>query len=105
MAYPIPPSFPQLADNWFAPGVASDTSSSAQVLSSLTTGTKTASMIKGYASYLEEYVRQRGPGIGDLGAEEYDIDDLKELVHDLWGMHDNCGMVDDERDSGNEDDD
>lgn len=87
-AYPIPTSFPP----FFKPldtksshrrGVLTQPTECA-VFSSLSTSSSTGSLFSSYTSTIETYLRRK-PDTEALG---FDRDDLKDLVGDLWTLHD-----------------
>ncbi|KAF8055192.1 mtDNA inheritance protein Dml1 [Lyophyllum atratum] len=87
-AYPIPTSYP----SFFKPA---DSTPSRQgifaqpvktsVFSSLSTSSHTANLFSSHASAIETYLKRK-PAVEVLGFEN---DDLKDLVNDLWTLHDN----------------
>jgi hypothetical protein len=63
-----------------------------------------ARMFKGYASFLDSSLRRRTVGVMSV---DIDIDETRELVNDLWAIHDRYPVEGDDLDLGdvNVDDD
>ncbi|TFK66396.1 hypothetical protein BDN72DRAFT_800024 [Pluteus cervinus] len=109
-AYPIPTSFPPFfqASNPSAQGgdVASSGPHDAQIISSLNTNSGTAALFAEYAAFVEEYAKhpKNLDGIG------IDLDEMKDLVNDLWTINDTLAdgesthMQSDADDLGEDDD-
>ncbi|KAJ3994637.1 Misato segment II tubulin-like domain-containing protein [Lentinula boryana] len=93
-AYPLPSSFPdifcdeEILTNYTRTPHADRSSvlPSATLFSSLSTSSSTAEMFSEYATYLQACVDRRKTGI--LPGLVETSDDIKELVNDLWTIHD-----------------
>jgi hypothetical protein len=55
------------------------------MLSRLSTSNGLAQLFKGYASFTDASFRRRTAGMMSMGI---DIDEIRELVNDLWNIHD-----------------
>ncbi|KAJ3800617.1 Misato segment II tubulin-like domain-containing protein [Lentinula aff. detonsa] len=92
--YPLPSSFPdifcdeEILTNYMRTPHADRSSvlPSATLFSSLSTSSSTAEMFSEYATYLQACVDRRKTGI--LPGLVETSDDIKELVNDLWTIHD-----------------
>ncbi|KAF5378475.1 hypothetical protein D9615_007082 [Tricholomella constricta] len=87
-SYPIPTSFPSFfkSADVTAPvrrGILTQPVECA-MFSSLSTGTSTAHLFSSYASAIESYLKRK-PAVEALG---FDSDEVKDLAHDLWALHD-----------------
>ncbi|KAG6817850.1 hypothetical protein H0H87_001682 [Tephrocybe sp. NHM501043] len=60
------------------------------MFASLSTGSQTALLFSSHALAIETYLRRK-PSVEALG---YNGDDLRELVDDLWNLHDDHGEGD-----------
>jgi hypothetical protein len=59
----------------------------------VSTSSNLARMFKDYASSLDFALRRRNVGIMSV---DVDIDEIRELVNDLWAIHDQYPVDDDE---------
>ncbi|KAF8990150.1 mtDNA inheritance protein Dml1 [Cyathus striatus] len=99
-AYPLPTSFPSFfnpAANVLSPSGSPYYSYTTKALSSVTSSTTTASLLKERAIFIEACVKRRAGAVVASGIES---DELKDLVNDLWTMHDN--HIDDDGELGRE---
>ena len=87
LAYPLPTSFPRsiVPSRSIRPrqpkGIFSR-SPSTTVLSSLTTTTRTGSLLRGYATFVESFVKRK-LDLGGIGTG-IEMDEVKELHSELW---------------------
>lgn len=72
---------------------------SVQGYSSVSTMSTTGDLFSDYATFIERYLR----GNTALLSPEYEADDMKDLVNDLWTIHDNYN-ADGNDEIGGEDD-
>ncbi|KDR78071.1 hypothetical protein GALMADRAFT_245054 [Galerina marginata CBS 339.88] len=93
-AYPLPSSFPQFKGS--NTESTSQTKSkmqppsnilAAEVYSSLSSSGNTAKIFEKYALFIENGAKRRTASMSSINIS---LDDLKELVNDLWTMHDNA---------------
>ncbi|KAF5340043.1 hypothetical protein D9611_012424 [Ephemerocybe angulata] len=103
LGYPLPTSFPSflLPDNAIEQGSQSliattpdSTIGTIKGVATLSTGTgKMPALLRRYATFAETCLKKRAQAA--LSESGIDLDDLRELVNDLWAMHDNCGAIED----------
>lgn len=60
-------------------------SGSTGILSRLSTTSNLADLFKGHASFVDTSLRRRSAGVMSMGV---DTDELRELVNELWTIHD-----------------
>ena len=94
LAYPLPTSFPRsiVPSQSIRPrqpkGIFSRSPSTA-MFSSLATTTHTSSLLRGYATFIEGFVKRKlDPG--NIGAK-IEMDEVRELHGELWTIVDNYG--------------
>jgi len=94
LAYPLPTSFPRsiVPSQTIRPrqpkGIFSRSPSTA-MFSSLMTTTHTSSLLRGYATFIEGFVKRKlDPG--NIGAKT-EMDEVRELHGELWTVVDNYG--------------
>ncbi|TFK19554.1 tubulin nucleotide-binding domain-like protein [Coprinopsis marcescibilis] len=91
-AYPLQTSFPSFIwpEDQVIPPQTPGSVPAAKGISALSTSDSLASFLKGYASFAEEQLRRKSAAALNL----VDIDDLRELVQDLWSIHDTYSLED-----------
>jgi hypothetical protein len=94
LAYPLPTSFPRsiIPPQSVRPrepkGIFSR-SPSTNAISSLTTTTHTGSLLGGYATFVENFVKRK-LDLGSIGTS-IEMDEVRELSSELWTVADNYG--------------
>lgn len=91
LGYPLPTSFPSFLWNDTAIQHTSLTASSelngtVKGVASLSTTGRLSGLFKRYATFAETCLSRRAQAALDCGV---DLDELRELVNDLWTIHDN----------------
>ncbi|KAF9039839.1 tubulin domain-containing protein [Panaeolus papilionaceus] len=80
--YPLPTSFPEMQDSPTSPGFT-------RAYSALSTSSNLAGAFKNYANVVERSIKNGNAA----KAVDMNSDDIKELVNDLWTIHDNMAEV------------